>query len=83
MQIKHGITPANAQSMPEEAPTIRKDHFHLSNSRLWHFPLKWLLVGWGSGRWRICCDILGEPSFRKLQLKESQQTALQLGLQHD
>lgn len=56
--------------MPAEATTMGENRFHLNNCGLWHFPLKWLLVGWGSGRWRICWG-------------NTQQESLQLGLQYD
>lgn len=57
-----------------------ENRFHLNNCGLWHFPLKWLLVGMGI---RQVEDLLGKHSARELQTKENQQESLQLELQWD
>lgn len=49
-QIRHGITTANAQFMPEEPTAIREDCFHLNNSRPWHLPVNVAAGGMGIDR---------------------------------
>lgn len=79
-QIKHGIATTNAQFMPEEATAIRENPFHLNNCGLWHFPLKWLLVGWRSGRWRICWGNTHPESYkwRRTSRRSSAWTSIRL-----